>query len=53
MTVTAPLDAYGHVVTGYTGTVHFTSSDGQAVLPGDYTFTAGDNGGHTFTTASR
>jgi hypothetical protein len=31
-------DAYGNAVTGYTGTVHFTSSDGQAELPPDYTF---------------
>ena len=37
MTVTA-VDAYGNVATGYTGTVHFTSSDGQAVLPANYTF---------------
>src|SRR5206468_623304 len=35
-------------VTGYTGTVHFSSSDGAALLPGDYTFTAGDGGVHTF-----
>ena len=41
VTVTA-LDQYGNVATGYTGTVHFTSSDGQAVLPANYTFTAGD-----------
>jgi hypothetical protein len=34
--------------TGYTGTVHFTSSDPQAVLPADYTFTAADQGSHTF-----
>lgn len=25
--------------TGYTGTIHFTSTDGQAVLPANYTFT--------------
>ena len=48
VTVTAE-DAYDNAATGYTGTVHFTSSDGQAVLPGDYTFTAGDAGAHTFT----
>ncbi len=47
LTVTA-LDAYGNVATGYRGTVHFTSSDGQAALPSNYTFTAGDNGVHTF-----
>ena len=40
------------VDTGYTGTVHFTSSDGSATLPANYTFTTGtggDNGSHTFT----
>src|SRR5204862_4585063 len=26
---------------GYSGTVHFTSSDGQAVLPGNATLTSG------------
>jgi probable HAF family extracellular repeat protein len=41
-------DAYGNVATGYRGTVHFTSSDTQAVLPADYTFAASDNGAHTF-----
>jgi ELWxxDGT repeat protein len=47
-TVTAT-DAYGNRVTGYRGTVRFTSSDAQAVLPGSYTFTAADAGTHTFT----
>src|SRR5439155_13713357 len=41
-------DAYGNVASGYAGTVHFTSSDSKAVLPGDYTFTSGDAGRHTF-----
>ena len=41
-------DSFGNVVTGYVGTVHFTSTDGQAVLPADYTFIAGDQGKHTF-----
>ncbi len=45
VTVTAK-DAFGNVATGYTGTVHFTSSDAQAVLPANYTFVAGDNGTH-------
>ena len=48
VTVTA-YDAYGNIATGYTGTVHFTSSDTGATLPADYTFTTGDNGVHTFT----
>jgi hypothetical protein len=49
LTVTAE-DAYGNVATSYNGTVHFTSTDSGAgtVLPVDYTFTAADNGGHTF-----
>jgi hypothetical protein len=46
-TVTAR-DAFGNRATGYTGTVRFTSSDTQAVLPGNYAFTAGDAGVHTF-----
>jgi hypothetical protein len=47
-TVTA-VDSNGNLLTGYTGTVHFTSSDPNAVLPSDYTFTAADAGVHTFT----
>ena len=47
LTVTA-LDAYANVATGYIGTVHFTSSDGQAQLPANYAFTAADQGVHTF-----
>ncbi len=46
VTVTA-LDASEAVVTGYTGTVHFTSSS-TGTLPADYTFTGGDNGSHVF-----
>jgi hypothetical protein len=42
-------DAYGNVVTGYRGTVHFTSTDPRARLPKNYTFTATDRGVHTFT----
>src|SRR5581483_3300964 len=38
----------GATVAGYTGTVNFTSTDLQAVLPVNYTFVAGDNGVHTF-----
>jgi ELWxxDGT repeat protein len=47
LTVTVE-DAYGNVVTGYTGTVHFGSTDTRATLPSNYTFTASDNGVHTF-----
>ena len=39
------------MVTGYVGTVHFTSSDGTATLPVNHTFTAADAGVHTFTNA--
>jgi DNA/RNA endonuclease G (NUC1) len=46
VTVTA-LDASNATATGYTGTVHFTSSS-TGTLPSDYTFTAGDLGAHTF-----
>jgi hypothetical protein len=42
------LDALNNVVTGYTGTVHFSSSDSSAILPADYTFTADDAGSHVF-----
>jgi hypothetical protein len=42
------LDAANHPVPGYTGTVHFNSGDGAAVLPADYTFVAGDKGFHLF-----
>ena len=48
VTVTAE-DTYFNTATTYAGTVHFTSTDGQAVLPADYTFVPGDNGSHTFT----
>jgi len=40
ITVTA-LDASNNTFTGYSGTVHFTSSDSQAVLPGAATLTNG------------
>jgi fibronectin type 3 domain-containing protein len=47
-TTVTVLDALGNTVTNYTGTVHFTSSDPQAVLPANYTFRGGDQGVHTF-----
>jgi hypothetical protein len=45
VTVTA-VDPFGQVALGYTGTVTFSSSDGDpaVVLPSDYTFTADDAG---------
>lgn len=49
VTVTAK-NAANATITGYVGSVHFTSSDpGSPVLPADYVFVAGDNGAHTFT----
>jgi hypothetical protein len=39
-TVTAE-DPFGNTAAGYSGTVHFTSSDGSAVLPADATLTNG------------
>jgi hypothetical protein len=48
LTVTVE-DAYGNVVTGYTGTIHFTSTDNKASLPANYTFSAADKGVRTFT----
>jgi uncharacterized delta-60 repeat protein len=50
VTVTAT-DANGNVLTNYTGTVdfaNFASLDPQGVLPANYTFTAADQGVHTF-----
>ncbi len=41
-------DDFGNVATGYTGTVHFESSDAKAVLPADYTFVTGDSGHKSF-----
>jgi hypothetical protein len=39
---------FGDVMTGYVGTINFTSSDPGADLPSDYTFQESDNGAHTF-----
>src|SRR5262249_33535521 len=47
-TVTA-LDVNGNKAPGYTGAAKFTSSSSPtADLPANYTFTAGQAGGHTF-----
>ena len=48
LTVTAQ-DAGGNTVTGYTGTVTLTSSDGAATLPAAHAFTGGNAGVYTFT----
>jgi len=46
-------DAYGTAAVGYTGTVHFTSSDPSATLPANYTFTGGDHGSKVFSVTLR
>jgi probable HAF family extracellular repeat protein len=47
VTLTA-LDASEQVVTGYVGTVRFTSTDSALTPIADYTFGSGDAGAHTF-----
>jgi hypothetical protein len=47
ITVTA-VTADNHLDPRYTGTVHFTCTDGAAVLPVNYTFTLADAGSHWF-----
>lgn len=45
-TVTA-MDVYSNHATGYTNSVHFSSS-ASAILPGNYAFTVADGGTHQF-----
>ena len=45
------VDIYGNRAPSYTGTIHVSSSDAQASLPADYTFTALDGGTHSFLVA--
>ena len=47
VTVTA-VDGTGATATSYRGAIRFGSDDVNAGLPADYTFTAADNGTHTF-----
>jgi hypothetical protein len=47
VTVTAR-DQYANVAADFAGTVTFASGDALADLPADYTFTAADQGVHTF-----
>ena len=48
--IVTALDAYGHVASGYQGTVSFSTTDPdlRVILPATYTFTASDAGSHTF-----
>jgi hypothetical protein len=41
-------DAHSNIAPTWRGTVRFTSNDNNAVLPGNYQFTAQDAGTHTF-----
>ena len=43
------MDAFSNTVPGFRDTVHFASSDAQAVLPSNYTFLPADSGAHAFT----
>jgi hypothetical protein len=53
ITVTAR-DTYGNTATTVTGrTIHFTSSDGAATLPVNYTFAGADNGTKQFSVMLR
>jgi hypothetical protein len=47
----AAVDAAGNRDPSYTGTIVFSSSDPLATLPPNYTFTAADQGSHTFLNA--
>jgi hypothetical protein len=44
----SPLTATNKTAFGYTGPIHFSSSDGAATLPADYSFTSTDNGWRSF-----
>lgn len=46
-------DALGNVATGFTGQVALGSSDGQATVPGVYTFVPGDGGSRSFNVTLR
>src|SRR5206468_2320386 len=45
------LDGFDNVAAAYTGTAHFTSSDGRAALPADTVFAPDDAGVKSFTVA--
>ncbi|HWS16978.1 MAG TPA: hypothetical protein VN223_03150, partial [Candidatus Elarobacter sp.] len=49
MTLTIESSLTAATLANYAGTVHFTSSDTQAILPADYTFLSSDAGFHQFT----
>ena len=51
--IVTALDQFGQLSYAYTGTVHFSTTDGGfgVSLPLDYTFVPADNGVHVFTSA--
>lgn len=49
--VVTAMDEDNNIVTDYTGTIRFSSTDGSATLPNDYTFLAEDAGSHEFSLA--
>jgi predicted outer membrane repeat protein len=42
------LDANGHTASSFPGSIHFSSTDPNAILPDDYTFTPSDGGVASF-----
>jgi hypothetical protein len=46
--IVVALDATNHIDRNYAGTIAITSSDANATLPANYTFTAADHGIHFF-----
>jgi uncharacterized repeat protein (TIGR01451 family) len=48
VTLTIQSSVAPFALAGYRGTIHFTSSDPQAILPADYTFLASDFGSQQF-----
>ncbi|HEY5026972.1 MAG TPA: hypothetical protein VIK39_01065 [Candidatus Angelobacter sp.] len=48
VTLTIQSSVNASTLSSYAGTVHFTSSDPQAVLPADYTFLSSDGGSRLF-----
>jgi len=51
--VVTAFDSANRLMTGYTGSVSFTSTDLAALLPATYKFTAADQGIHRFTVTLR
>jgi hypothetical protein len=41
-------DVWNNTVTSFADTIHFSSTDPKATLPGDYTFVGADSGQHSF-----